>query len=260
MIKVSPGWFEILTASLGITAWNDAPWCLDLYCKGGGAALGYKMAGYNVLGVDKDDQPDYPFWRVKADAIWFGHNFGYLFALIHASPPCQDYTEATLQWRMNGYEYDDLIAETRTVLRKIGRPYVIENVPAAAHLLVNPLLLCGTMFNLYVTRHRYFECSPELWFSPLSCRHALPNVKMGRKPKRFEEYIQPVGHFSDVEYAQIAMGIPWLGQDGLREAIPPAFTHYIGSQMIRIENGQQNRDCALSRMQKTRRNCLPAQA
>lgn len=232
-MQIRDGWFEVMIAALGITRWHDAPWCLDLYCKGGGAAMGYKLAGYNVLGVDIDDQPDYPFLRVKADAIYFAHHFGHLFSLIHASPPCQDHTEATLQWRLQGYEYPDLIAETREVLDRVGVPYVIENVPGAARQLRNPLMLCGTMFGLYTTRHRYFECKPELWFSPRACQHKLKNAKMGRKPDRFKEYIQCVGHFSDVEYGQIAMGIPWLGQEGLREAIPPVYTHYIGQQMIK---------------------------
>lgn len=210
----------------------DAPWCLDLFCGAGGAGMGYKLAGFNVLGVDIKPQPRYPGWFAQGDALEFAREYGHLFDLIHASPVCKKYSESTLQFRLKGYKYPDQIAETRAVLQSTGKPYVIENIKGAAHLLINPMMLCGTMFpGLYVTRHRYFECYPEISFSPSGCRHTLPTCKMGRKPKRYQEYIQVVGNFSDVPYARIAMGIPWMVQGELNQSFPPAFTKYVGEKM-----------------------------
>jgi DNA (cytosine-5)-methyltransferase 1 len=208
---------------------------LDLFCGGGGAAKGYHLAGFEVVGVDNQPQPHYPFKFVQADALCYAVAFGRQFDLIHASPPCQDYTPAKhIHGRQNWYK--QLIPITRRVLEWIGKPYVIENVPGARRDMVNPLMLCGTMFNLQVYRHRYFECKPTIWFAPAVCRHdgetkssdGLSSFERGAK------YITVAGHNFIVDEARQAMGIDWLGQRGLAQAIPPAYTEFIGNQMLGI--------------------------
>src|SRR5690349_21349641 len=122
------------------------PRLLDLFCGAGGAAKGYADAGFEVVGVDHVDQPNYPYEFHKGDALlmgaWLLHNGD--FDAVHASPPCQAYT--TLRTLQGGKEYPDLIAPTRDLLQKSGLPYVIENVVGAP--LVNPVQLCGSSFGL----------------------------------------------------------------------------------------------------------------
>lgn len=216
-----------------MTTAPDRPWCLDLFCGAGGAAMGYKLAGFNVLGVDIKPQPRYPGWFVQANALDFARQYGHLFDLIHASPVCKKYSRTTTQWRGCGYKYPDQITETRAVLHAIGKPYIIENVPDAASELWNPVELCGSMFDLYTTRHRLFETSPRVTVDH-QCNHRFPQCKMGRKPKRYQEYIQIMGNFSDVDYGRIAMETPWMCQQDMNQAIPPAYTRYIGEQMMRV--------------------------
>lgn len=195
--------------------------------------MGYKLAGFNVLGVDIKPQPRYPGWFVWADALEFAREYGHLFDLIHASPPCQNYSVASIPAKRQGKTYPDLIAPVRDLLLTTGKPYVIENVPLAP--LENPLMLCGTMFNLMVIRHRLFETSPPIWFAPAPCRHWTKTIKQGRRPKRGEEFHCVTGHFSDIDYARSSMGVPWMGpQKELAESIPPAYTRYIGEQMMRV--------------------------
>lgn len=193
--------------------------------------MGYAQAGYEVIGVDIRPQPKYPFRFIEGDALEVLQNERLLevISAIHASPPCQAYTRAR---KLQGNEHPELIAPTREALKRIGKPYVIENVPGAP--LENPVLLCGTMFGLPLYRHRLFETNFPI-VQPLHPQHQWDNVKMGRKPKE-GEFIQPVGHFSDVPAAQKAMEIDWLGQDELREAIPPAMTLWIGLQMRAYTN------------------------
>jgi DNA (cytosine-5)-methyltransferase 1 len=169
---------------------------------------------------------------IQADALDFMQRYGYLFDVIHASPPCQGYSSIT---KTAGTQDDHkrLIPVTRKLVQQTGKPYVIENVPGAKSELENPLMLCGTMFNLNVIRHRYFEVNPPLYFAPATCAHIKKVVKCGRVPDPEKHYASPVGHFSGVEFAQQSMGIDWLGQDGLRKAIPPAMTEYIGRYLLK---------------------------
>jgi DNA (cytosine-5)-methyltransferase 1 len=200
---------------------------LDLYCGGGGAAKGYHDAGFQVVGIDIVPQPKYPFEFIQGDALDFARQYGPEFDAIHASPPCKGFSSIT---RTAGTQdkHPRMIAATREVLQSIERPYVIENVPGARRELINPLMLCGTMFGLLVIRHRYFECNPPIWWAPATCRHDRRVAKHGRPPKE-NEYAGVSGHFSNVSFAQEAMGIDWLGQKELALAIPPAYTYYIGS-------------------------------
>lgn len=205
------------------------PRLLDLYCCQGGAAMGYHQAGFDVFGVDIQTQPRYPFPFHLGDAIAVLDNEEFMagFDAIHASPPCQAHSKAQ---KIRKNDHPDLIADTRAALEATGKPYVIENVPGAP--LKAPVLLCGCMFpELNVYRERHFETSGFRWDPPLHYPHTQRQTKMGRPPVAGER-IQPVGNFSGAEQAREAMGMPWASREGLREAIPPAYTRFIGEQLM----------------------------
>jgi DNA (cytosine-5)-methyltransferase 1 len=203
---------------------------LDLFCGAGGAAVGYHRAGFtDITGIDNRPMPRYPFNFIQADALEYLAEHGHEYDVIHASPPCQKYTKSAKQWRANGKEYPDLVDKTRRLLQATGKPYVIENVKEAP--LVDPVMLNGAMFGLLVHRDRYFESGIPLSFV-LMPQNQRP-VKMGR-PVNEGDVIQPVGHFSGVPYAREQMGIDWMTQGELAQAIPPAYTEYIGRQLLAV--------------------------
>lgn len=203
------------------------PRLLDLFCCAGGAGMGYHQAGFDVVGVDIAHQRRYPFEFIQADVMSLEPAFLASFDAIHASPPCQQYSGAQ---RIRKNEHPDLIAPVREMLIASGKPYVIENVMGAP--LRQPTMLCGGMFpELKVYRHRLFETSFPMW-APDHRPHIAPQIKMGR-PIRQGDFIHVVGNFSGVAYAREAMGIDWMSRDELREAIPPAFTKWIGDQLLR---------------------------
>lgn len=209
------------------------PRLLDLFCGAGGAAMGYYRAGFDVVGVDLEPQKHYPFEFHQADAMTYPLDG---FDVIHASPPCQAYTTAGKQWRKQGKEYPDLIAVIRSRLDPYNLPYVIENVPGAP--LIDPILLNGPMFGLKVRRRRYFETKPRLDFI-LIPPDPPSQYRMGRRVSE-GDVITPVGHFSNVVYAKKVMGIDWMGQKDLAQAIPPAYTEFIGKQLMeRIQKGEK---------------------
>lgn len=196
--------------------------------------MGYHQAGFDVVGVDIEPQPNYPFEFVQADALEYLELHGHRFDAIHASPPCQEYSvTASLKTK----EYPTLIEPTRELLIKSGKDYVIENVPGAP--LINPLMLCGTMFGLRVIRHRYFENNFNLHFAPFSCNHwgrTQPrndkrSVKGAASLKDYS-FITVVGHDFKKADGSIAMDINWMTSAELAEAIPPAYTKYIGGLLM----------------------------
>jgi hypothetical protein len=196
------------------------PRLLDLFCGAGGCGAGYARAGYEVVGVDCRPMPRYPFAFVQADALAHVAEHGREFDVIHASPPCQAYSAATA-WRGKRSDHPDLIAPTRAALEKTGRPYVIENVPDARHLLRFPLLLCGSQFGLRVQRHRYFE-APSLPLILLpDCRHRADDYAFDHGGKQTESVYRD------------ALGCGWMTAREARQAIPPAYTEFIGKQLIR---------------------------
>ena len=149
------------------------PRLLDLFCGAGGAGMGYHRAGFDVVGVDLNPQPRYPFEFHQADALDYAREHGREFDAIHASPPCQAYSLASRQWRIRGRKYPVLIAKTRELLNAMAKPFVIENVPGAP--LINPTVLYGTMFGLMTMRPRLFETSfaiPMCWR-----RHAMESLQ-----------------------------------------------------------------------------------
>lgn len=187
--------------------------------------MGYYRAGFDVVGVDVTPQPRYPFPLWQRDALEFVKRHGRHFDAVHASPPCQAHTNAQ---KIRGNTHPQLIGATRDALAALGVPYVIENVPGAP--LIDPVELCGAMFDLGTYRHRLFETNFPVAV-PDHPEHVRPNTKMGRTPKP-EQMMHVVGNFSGVAQAREAMGIDWMTRDGLREAIPPAYTEYIGGQLL----------------------------
>lgn len=200
--------------------------CLDLFCCEGGAGMGYALAGYVVTGVDIALQTRYPFTFVLCDALEYLEAHGHKYDLIHASPPCQGYSNLTPEAHKG--KYPKLIPALRAILRRLGKPYVIENVAGARHELENPVMLCGSMFGLRTQRHRYFETNIEVT-APRPCDHSeLPllvtTASKASRAKRHALGIPP----KSVKNAPQAYGIGWMSSDGLKEAIPPAYTRHIG--------------------------------
>ena len=226
------------------------PKLLDLFCCAGGAAMGYHRAGFEVVGVDNKPQPHYPFPYCQMDALlamellldgqriwdtqdnWWSLN---LFAAFHASPPCQAYSCSTLQWRMAGRSYPDLLGPTRILLLDTEKPYVIENVLGARKLMLGPTLLCGTMFGLGTYRHRFFETSFAM---PLILHqgHGVKQDSMqGPTALRSKSMLQVVGHpgwAGERKAREVAMSIDWMSPGELTQAIPSAYTEYIGKYLM----------------------------
>ncbi len=201
------------------------PRLLDLFSGAGGAAMGYHRAGFDVTGVDCVRQPRYPFPFVQADALEYVARHGHEYDAIHASPPCQGYSEATpiaIRERL-----PKLIPVTRQLLAGSGKPYVIENVEGARRELRSPVMLCGTMFGLRVWRHRYFETAPFWCLSPAACCHKGRPVTLhtGSNTRATRDC-------TGVAEARAAMGIDWMAKDELWEAIPPVYAEFIGRQLL----------------------------
>jgi len=204
------------------------PRLLDLFCGAGGAAVGYHRAGFDVVGVDIKPQPRYPFMFVQGDALEFAARNGRHFDAIHASPPCQRFT---VMQRVRDRLHPDLVSPTRELLHDLALPFVIENVPGAP--LVEPVMLCGTMFPgvLKVYRHRLFETS-FFMLSPAHPKHTqrFPQAGYGANA---EGWMSVAGHVANVAAARTAMGIDWMTQTEIAQAIPPAYTEFIGTQLLR---------------------------
>lgn len=221
-----------------------SPRLLDLFCGAGGAAMGYHRAGFEVVGVDIEPQPDYPFKFIQGDARaaqdlilsrWD------LIDAIHASPPCQAHSALT-KGTNGGRSYPDLIDEARVVIgswigsRPAGStcPSVIENVAGAP--IEKDLMLCGEMFGLGVIRHRYFEVNGWTVDQPHHPAHR-GRVRGWRHGEYFDGPYLAVhgegGGKGSVSEWQTAMGIDWTDtRKSIAEAIPPAYTRWIGTQLL----------------------------
>jgi DNA (cytosine-5)-methyltransferase 1 len=204
------------------------PRLLDLFCGAGGAGAGYHRAGFEVVGVDIRHQKNYPFTFHQADALEYLAAHGHEYDAIHASPPCQAFTLAGQQWRKAGKEYPDLVEATRQALQATDKPYVIENVPGAP--LIDPVVLNGALFGKNLRRTRLFETSFHMPFILLP-KEGPSRFRMGRRPTESDPVV-PVGHFSGLARARRVMEIDWMTQAELAQAIPPAFTEFIGRQLI----------------------------
>jgi DNA (cytosine-5)-methyltransferase 1 len=189
--------------------------------------MGYAQAGFVVTGVDVEEQPNYPFRFIRADAMTVLEHCPD-FDIIHASPPCERYSAMTTCRPGLAEQYPDLIGPVRDALQELGVPYIIENVPQAP--LRNAVTLCGTSFGLALYRHRLFESNIPL-VAPVHRDHAIPTSKAGHW--RPGTIISVTGHCAPIGLAKSAMGIDWMNRAELVEAIPPAYTRYLGRQIHR---------------------------
>ncbi len=214
---------------------SQKPRLLDLFCCAGGAGLGYSRAGFEVVGVDIDAQPHYPFSFIEGDALSLDRDFLLTFDAIHASPPCQSYSDLAKR-NGNGHTWPRLIEPVRAMLVKTGLPYVIENVDGAP--LINPVILCGTMFRgLRVLRHRLFEANFAI-LTPPHRKHPKVHTFDRRKAHygktdEWKDFVQVTGGGNcTLAAARQAMGIEWMTKNEINEAIPPAYTELIGKQLL----------------------------
>lgn len=205
----------------------------DVFCKAGGASWGYALAlgskyskyEWEIVGVDKFPQKNYPFKFIQQDAIEFLQDNWKKYDFFHTSPPCQKNSVMTKGlWKDRLDSHPELISPTRDILVSVGKPYVIENVPTAP--LRNPVILCGSMFGLKVRKHRLFESNFHI--DQPECRH-----------KEQGKVVAVYGHsggsskrdgikFGGVDTWKEAMGIHWMTGAEMAEAIPPLYTEYVG--------------------------------
>jgi DNA (cytosine-5)-methyltransferase 1 len=185
--------------------------------------MGLHRAGFEVVGVDTKPQPRYPFKFIQADALSVDL---YDFDFIWASPPCQRYTSMLSHGLTDRFAHPDLVLPTRLMLMEHKRPYVIENVQGAP--LLNSVMLCGEMFNLRVTRHRYFESNLSLLAPPHPKHKGIGHRKQGDGGYYFRVY----GHETGKREWGMAMGIDWMRSPELTQAVPPAYSEYFGHQVI----------------------------
>ena len=218
-------------------SYRNRPKLLDLFCCAGGAATGYHRAGFDIVGVDIVPQPHYPFQFVQADVLDLLPEFLESFDAIHASPPCQAYSDLAKR-NGNGHLWPQLIEPTRELLAASGRPYIIENVEGAP--LKDYIVLCGTMFpGLRVLRHRLFETNFFV-FGPPHRQHPLVHTLDRRKAHygRTDEWLDYVtvtgGGNCTIAAARDAMGIDWMTKKEINEAIPPAYTEYLGRSVMEV--------------------------
>ncbi len=233
------------------------PRLLDLFCGAGGAAVGYHRAGFDVVGVDLSPQKDYPFEFVEEDALQclsrmieggsWNYRWGSLdtFDAIHASPPCQAYSVTK---HSHGREHPELVDPVRDLLNATTLPWVMENVVGAP--LVEPLELCGSQFGLrardrdgeilYLRRHRLFESNVFMFGPGVGCRCSEPRaeglrcggVYGGGQTDRASAWGARGGYTPSGKVRKELMGIDWMTDKALCQAIPPAYTEFIGQQLL----------------------------
>lgn len=232
------------------SAGPDMPRLLDLFCCAGGAAKGYADAGFDVVGIDLDPQPRYPYEFHQADALEFVAEHGHEFDVIHGSPPCQKFSRTKT---LHDNNHPDLVAETRAALEATGKPWIIENVVGAP--LVNPLRLCGTEFGmvapdvdgvpLKLVRHRLFESNIMLTGAG-GCRHdptiqtaSIYGAGGGWMPAHRDNPERRGGYIPHIDVIRELLGIDWMTKHELSQSIPPAFTEHVGAQVMDHLAGQR---------------------
>lgn len=224
---------------------------LDLYCGAGLASDGYNKAGFSpIYGIDIKKQPNYPYLDAQYDAIeflegWYMEKFEYIFDVIHASPPCQLFTRAGKLREAQGGKPSslDLLTPTIKLLKEKWnhKPWVVENVPGAKELMPGAVQLCGSAFGLQVQRHRLFLSN--LPIKGTECNHAsFPIDPVSGKPRPWGVYHVPSDAIPaggrtarNAAHAAEVMGVdrqmPWTQ---IKEGIPPAYTEYIGKQILAL--------------------------
>lgn len=192
------------------------PRLVDFFCCEGGAGKGYHDAGFDVVGVDIEPQPRYPFEFIQGDAVELMADPDFLaqFDAIHASPPCQAYANVT-KWTGTQSDHPDLVPPVLALLEAQHRPWIVENVENAP---IRPdYILCGSHFGLRVRRHRWFQTSWHGFSLLPGCMHRDTDLAFMHKGER--------------AYAD-ALGGTWMSSKGGRQAIPPAYTEYLGGLML----------------------------
>jgi len=204
---------------------------LDLFCGAGGASKGYALAGFEVTGIDLKHGKRYPFAYQRRDFNTVTVEELQEYDVIHASPPCQTFSITQHLRNAQGKSTDklDLLEPVRNLLIASGKPYVIENVKGAP--LINPVQLCGSAFGLKVRRHRLFESNMPL--TGTTCNHKEQGRPVGIYGSMRDEIPQGGRTAKTMEEAHGAMGIDWMIWGELVEAIPPAYTEYLGKQLIK---------------------------
>ena len=238
------------------------PHLLDLFGGQGGAAAGYQAAGWDVTGVDiANHSRRYPGTFIQADALAYLAQHGHQYDAIHASPPCQGYSIATAGNPAARAKHKRMIAATRELLELSGRPWVIENVEQAKAQMVNPVLLCGRMFGLgavdedglplVLDRHRLFESNIQL-VAPAHPKHGREQVggvyggsrRAKRLPGESLAEVAPRDRYAarvergggyvprSIPVQQRLLGIDWMTVKGMQESIPPAYSAWVGRQLL----------------------------
>lgn len=213
--------------------------------------MGYHQAGFDVVGVDTSAArlAKYPFESHQDDAVAYLLAHGHEYDAIHASPPCTGYSQGTVAIPDRMKRYDRLIGATREALLHLGVPYIIENVEGAKKELVNPIMLCGRMFNLRATdtdgtplvvdRHRLFEASPGIILTPPK-KHRKHDRTLqvagygGARRDKFEaRNIRKGGYVpKDLTVLHAMLGTPWMSEEGCFLCIPPVYTKHLGTQLL----------------------------
>ena len=211
--------------------------------------MGYHRAGFDVFGVDNAPKPlrHYPFPHVCADALEYVAEHGREFDAIHASPPCQYYSRLRhLPW-LRDKVYWRSIPPTRAALVKSGKPYIIENVEDAGWDMPESIILCGQMFQMPIFRHRRFEAA-FLMLRPHHQKHdgviAPGRASLGKRHHglgstwgQINKWNGVGGHQAGIALHRENMGIDWMTGDELAQAIPPAYTTFIGTQLMAYLRG-----------------------
>jgi DNA (cytosine-5)-methyltransferase 1 len=233
---------------------NKQPLMFDVCCGAGGASMGYSRAGFCVIGVDINPMPRYPFQFIQADALEFLDGlfhcpstvFGPV-AAIHISPPCQGYS-CTKSINPHANDYPKLISPARELLQSIGLPYVIENVEGARRDMISPVILCGSQFGLrrefngeraYLRRHRCFETNWALTDAGPHDHSGYAFPVFGGGPGGARNlHLRGKGAAA---MARELMDIDWMTRDELDESVPPVFTEYVGTHLMRELTGTYER-------------------
>lgn len=200
------------------------PRLLDLFCCEGGAAMGYHRAGFDVVGVDHKPMDRYPFEFIQGDALQLLADPVFLdgFDAIHASPPCQAYAAVTA-WRGDQSTHPDLVPPTLALLEAQPRPWIVENVEGAP---IRPdYILCGSQFGLRIRRHRWFQTSWRGYSLLPACSHRRGDLPFMHKGERA---------FAD------ALGGTWMSVQGGRQAVPPAYTEFLGGLLLEQLDGAED--------------------